>query len=46
MLTLVIMLLPAPTHAHETPAPMLKIENDRLSYAMGMDFGNQMKPRS
>jgi len=46
MLALVMMLLPALAYAQEAPAPVLKTENDRLSDAMGMDFGNQMKPRS
>ena len=44
MLTLVMMALPALACAQEAPA--LKTEKDRLSYAMGMDLGNQLKTQS
>jgi len=44
MLTFVMLLLPVFAYAQEAPA--LKTEKDRLSYAMGMDLGNQMKARA
>ena len=44
MLTIVMMVLPALTFAQEAPA--LKTEKDKLSYAMGMDLGRQLKSRS
>ena len=44
MLTLVMMALPALATAQEAPA--LTTEKDRLSYAMGMDLGGQLKTRS
>jgi len=44
MLTVVMMLLPAFAAAQEAPA--LKTEKDKLSYAMGMDLGNQLKTRA
>jgi FKBP-type peptidyl-prolyl cis-trans isomerase FklB len=44
MLTFVMMLLPAFAAAQEAPA--LKTEKEKLSYAMGMDLGNQLKTRS
>jgi len=44
MLTLVMISLPALASAQD--APMLKTEKDKLSYAMGMDLGNQLKARS
>jgi FKBP-type peptidyl-prolyl cis-trans isomerase FklB len=44
MMTLVMMLLPALACGQEAPA--LKTEKDRLSYAMGMDLGSQLKTRS
>jgi FKBP-type peptidyl-prolyl cis-trans isomerase len=40
----VMLLLPAFAAAQEAPA--LKTEKDKLSYAMGMDLGNQLKSRS
>jgi len=44
MMTFVMMLLPAFAAAQDAPA--LKTEKDKLSYAMGMDLGNQLKTRS
>ena len=44
MLTVVMMLLPAFAAAQEAPA--LKTEKEKLSYAMGMDLGTQLKARS
>jgi FKBP-type peptidyl-prolyl cis-trans isomerase FklB len=44
ILTLALALLPALAAAQEVPA--LKTEKDKLSYAMGMDLGNQLKTRS
>ena len=44
MLTLVLISLPALASAQEAPA--LKTEKDKLSYAMGMDLGGQLKARS
>jgi FKBP-type peptidyl-prolyl cis-trans isomerase FklB len=44
MLTFVMMLLPAFAAAQEAPA--LKTEKEKLSYAMGMDLGSQLKTRS
>jgi len=44
ILTAVMMLLPALASAQEAPA--LKTEKDKLSYAMGMDLGNQLKTRA
>jgi FKBP-type peptidyl-prolyl cis-trans isomerase FklB len=44
MLTLVVILLPALASAQEAPA--LKTDKDKLSYAMGMDLGAQLKARS
>lgn len=44
MMTLVMMLLPALAWGQEAPA--LKTDKDRLSYAMGMDLGIQLKTRS
>jgi FKBP-type peptidyl-prolyl cis-trans isomerase FklB len=44
ILTLALALLPALAAAQEAPA--LKTEKDKLSYAMGMDLGNQLKTRS
>jgi FKBP-type peptidyl-prolyl cis-trans isomerase FklB len=39
-----MLLLPALTAAQDAPA--LKTEKEKLSYAMGMDLGNQLKSRS
>jgi FKBP-type peptidyl-prolyl cis-trans isomerase FklB len=44
MLTFVMTALPALASAQEAPA--LTTEKDRLSYAMGMDLGAQLKTRS
>lgn len=44
MLTLVMISLPALARAQEAPA--LKTEKDKLSYAMGMDLGTQLKRQS
>jgi FKBP-type peptidyl-prolyl cis-trans isomerase FklB len=44
MLTLVMISLPSLGSAQEAPA--LKTEKDKLSYAMGMDLGTQLKTRS
>jgi FKBP-type peptidyl-prolyl cis-trans isomerase FklB len=44
MMTLAMMFLPAFAAAQEAPA--LKTEKEKLSYAMGMDLGNQLKSRS
>ena len=44
MTTFVMMWLPVVAAAQEAPA--LKTEKDKLSYAMGMDLGNQLKSRS
>jgi FKBP-type peptidyl-prolyl cis-trans isomerase len=44
MMTFVMMALPAVACAQEPPA--LTTEKDRLSYAMGMDLGTQLKTRS
>ena len=44
MMTFVMMLLPAFAAAQEAPA--LKTEKDKLSYAMGMDLGGQLKAQS
>ena len=44
ILTLVIVSLSAPAFAQEAPAH--KTEKDRLSYAMGMDLGAQLKSRA
>jgi len=44
MLTLVMLVLPACAYAQD--ASPLKTEKDRLSYALGMDLGAQMKIRS
>ena len=44
MLTFVMTALPALAAAQETPA--LTTEKDKLSYAMGMDLGAQLKTRS
>jgi FKBP-type peptidyl-prolyl cis-trans isomerase FklB len=44
MLTFVMMWLPAFAAAQEAPA--LKTEKDKLSYAMGMDLGSQLKTRA
>ena len=44
MLTLVMMSLPVLASAQE--APVLKTERDKLSYAMGMDLGQQLKTQS
>ena len=44
MLTLVVMAAPALAGAQEAPA--LATEKDRLSYAMGMDLGQQLKTQS
>jgi len=44
MLTLVMMALPALAGAQE--APPLATEKDKLSYAMGMDLGQQLKTQS
>jgi len=43
MLTFVMMLLPALAAAQDAPA--LKTEKEKLSYAMGMDLGAQLKTR-
>jgi FKBP-type peptidyl-prolyl cis-trans isomerase FklB len=43
-MTFVMMVLPAFAAAQEAPA--LKTEKEKLSYAMGMDLGNQLKSRS
>ncbi len=44
MMTLVMMMLPVLAAAQETPA--LKTDKDKLSYALGMDLGNQFRTRS
>jgi FKBP-type peptidyl-prolyl cis-trans isomerase FklB len=44
LLTVVMMSLPALTCAQE--APPLKTDKDKLSYAMGMDLGSQLKTGS
>jgi FKBP-type peptidyl-prolyl cis-trans isomerase FklB len=44
ILTLVLLTLPTVAAAQEAPA--LKTEKDKLSYAMGMDLGTQLKSRS
>jgi FKBP-type peptidyl-prolyl cis-trans isomerase FklB len=44
ILTVAMLLLPAFAAAQEAPA--LKTEKEKLSYAMGMDLGNQLKTRS
>ena len=44
MLMFVMLFLPVVAAAQEAPA--LKTEKDKLSYAMGMDLGNQLKSRS
>ena len=44
ILTAVMMLLPALASAQDAPA--LKTDKEKLSYAMGMDLGNQLKSRS
>jgi len=44
ILTIVMMMLPACAAAQEAPA--LKTEQEKLSYAMGMDLGTQLKARS
>ena len=44
ILTIVMMALPAFASAQE--APPLKTDKDKLSYAMGMDLGAQLKSRS
>jgi FKBP-type peptidyl-prolyl cis-trans isomerase FklB len=44
LLTFVMMALPPLAGAQE--APPLATEKDRLSYAMGMDLGNQLKTRA
>src|SRR5512137_471662 len=44
MLAIVMMALPALASAQEAPA--LKTEKEKLSYAMGMDLGTQLKTRS
>jgi len=46
MMMFVMLLLPACAAAQEAPAAVLKTEKDKLSYAMGMDLGNQLKTRS
>ena len=43
-LTLVLLVLPALASAQDAPA--LKTEKERLSYAMGMDLGKQLRSRS
>ena len=43
MLTVAMMLLPVLTCAQDAPA--LKTEKDRVSYALGMDLGTQLKAR-
>lgn len=43
---LTLVLLTLPTLAASQGAPALKTEKDKLSYAMGMDLGNQLKSRS
>jgi len=44
ILTLVLLVLPALASAQDAPA--LKTEKERLSYAMGMDLGKQLRSRS
>jgi len=44
MMTFVMMFVPALAAAQDAPA--LKTEKEKLSYAMGMDLGNQLKTRS
>ena len=44
LLAFVMMVVPAVVCAQEAPA--LKTEKDKLSYAMGMDLGGQLKTRS
>jgi len=43
MLTLVMLALPVLAAAQDTPA--LKTDRDKLSYALGMDLGNQLKAK-
>ena len=43
---LTLVLLTLPTLAAAQDAPALKTEKEKLSYAMGMDLGNQLKSRS
>ena len=43
---LTLVLLTVPTLAAAQDAPALKTEKEKLSYAMGMDLGNQLKSRS
>ena len=44
ILTLVLLVLPALASAQDAPA--LKSEKEKLSYAMGLDLGTQLKSRS
>jgi FKBP-type peptidyl-prolyl cis-trans isomerase FklB len=44
ILTIIMMVLPVTACAQDAPA--LKTDRDRLSYAMGMDLGGQLKERS
>ena len=44
MLTIVMMALPALAFAQDAPA--LKTDKDKLSYAMGMDLGGQLKAQA
>jgi FKBP-type peptidyl-prolyl cis-trans isomerase FklB len=43
---LTLVLLTLPTLAAAQDAPALKTDKEKLSYAMGMDLGNQLKSRS
>ena len=43
---LTLVLLTVPTLAAAQEAPALKTDKEKLSYAMGMDLGNQLKSRS
>ena len=43
---LTLVLLTLPTLAAGQDAPALKTDKEKLSYAMGMDLGNQLKSRS
>ena len=44
ILTLALLLTPVLANAQEAPA--LKTDKEKLSYAMGMDLGSQLKSRS
>ena len=42
----ILVLTALPAHADAQGAPTLATEKDKLSYAMGMDLGGQLKARS